>query len=77
MATAKKKAAPKKTAKTARGNKQDRKLVASQQTYEVSYVTKLTGKSAAEVKKAIKDKEHSRVKVMKALSGDKKSAKSK
>ena len=53
---------PQKSAK-----KMDPKLISTKQTYEVSYVTKLTGKSAAEVKKAIASKGHSRVKVMKAL----------
>ena len=73
MATAKK--APAKKAeptKTARGVKQDRALVAAHQEYEVSYVAKVTGATAAAVKKAIQEQGHSRVKVVKALGGKKK-----
>lgn len=66
MATEKK--SPKKKSS---GKKMDRKLVASKQSYEVSYLTKMTGKSAAEVKKAIAAKGHSRVKVTAALGGKK------
>lgn len=70
MATAKKaaaKTAPAKKAHTARGAAQDRKLVAGEQEYEVTYVAKVTGKTAAEVKAAIEAVGHSRVKVVKAL----------
>ena len=79
MATAKKavaKTAPVKTAPakthTARGAAQDRKLVASTQKYEVSYVADVTGKTASEVKAAIAAQGHSRVRVVKALGGKKK-----
>jgi len=74
MATAKK-AAPAKTpaapAKkhTPRGLEQDRKLVAGQQKYEVSYVAKKTNTTAAAVKAAIEAEGHSRVKVEKVLKG--------
>ena len=74
MATAKKapakKAAAKKAAAphTARGRAQDRRLVAGGQDYEVSYVAKSTGTTIAQVKAALKEAGHSRVKVVKALS---------
>jgi len=44
----------KKTAKMARGRKQDRARVAGGQRYEVSYEAKKTGRSAPAVKKAVK-----------------------
>ena len=69
MATAKK-APAKKTAapaKTARGRAQDRRLVATKQAYEVSYVAKTTNKTPAEIKAAIEKAGHSRVKVVKVL----------
>ena len=57
MATAKK-APAKKAAHTARGLAQDRKLVSAKQAYDVSYVSKLSKKSAADVTKAIEEKGH-------------------
>lgn len=65
MATAKKASA----AKATRGRAQDRKLVAAKQTYEVTYVSKETKKTPAEVKAAIEKAGHSRVKIMKLLKG--------
>ena len=47
-------ATAKKTAKTARGRKQDRARVAGGQKYEVSYEAKKTGRSASAVRKAVK-----------------------
>jgi Protein of unknown function (DUF3606) len=60
-------AAAKKTAKTARGRKQDRARVAGGQKYEVSYEAKKTGRSAASVKKAVKKVGNSRKRVEKRL----------
>jgi hypothetical protein len=75
-ASAAKKAVPAKkaAAHTSRGVAQDRALVAGKQSYEVSYVSKLTKKTPAEVKKAIEEKGHSRVKVVEAQGGVKKPA---
>ena len=61
---AKKKAS---TAKTARGRKQDRSLVAGGQDYEVSYEAKKSGRSASAVKKAVKKVGNSRKKVERKL----------
>ena len=58
MATAKK-AATKAPAHTARGRVQDRALVSGEQKYEVSYLAKKEGKTAAEVKAAIEAEGHS------------------
>ncbi len=65
------KAAINKTAapQTARGRAQDRRLVAGTQAYEVSYVAKHTGTTIAQVKAALRAAGHSRVKVVKALTG--------
>jgi hypothetical protein len=60
-------AAAKKTAKTARGRKQDRARVAGGQKYEVTYEAKKTGRSAASVKKAVKKVGNSRKRVEKRL----------
>jgi hypothetical protein len=60
-------AAAKKTAKTARGRKQDRARVAGGQKYEVSYEAKKTGRSAPAVKKAVKKVGNMRKKVEKRL----------
>jgi hypothetical protein len=60
-------AAAKKTAKTARGRKQDRARVAGGQKYEVSYEAKKTGRSAPAVKKAVKKVGNSRKRVEKRL----------
>ena len=51
------------TAQTTRGREQDRKLIAAKQSYEVSYESRKTGKTAAEIKAAIEKKGHSRIKV--------------
>ena len=53
--------------KTTRGRAQDRRLVAGEQAYEVSYVAKTQGTTAAAVKAALQEAGHSRVKVVKAL----------
>jgi len=53
--------------KTRRGRVQDRKLVAGGQAYEVSYVAKTQGTTAAAVKAALLEAGHSRVKVIRAL----------
>ena len=68
MATANK-APAKKAAHTSRGLAQDRRLIATKQVYEVTYVAKATSKTAAEVKAAIAKAGHSRVKVVKVLKG--------
>jgi hypothetical protein len=60
-------AAAKKTAKTARGRKQDRARVAGGQKYEVSYEAKKTGRSASSVRKAVKKVGNSRKRVEKRL----------
>jgi hypothetical protein len=60
-------AAAKKTAKTARGRKQDRARVAGGQKYEVSYEAKKTGRSAPALKKAVKKVGNSRKRVEKRL----------
>jgi hypothetical protein len=60
-------AAAKKTAKTARGRKQDRARVAGGQEYEVSYEAKKTGRTAAAVKKAVKKVGNARTRVEKRL----------
>jgi hypothetical protein len=60
-------AAAKKTAKTARGHKQDRARVAGGQKYEVRYEAKKTGRSAPAVKKAVKKVGNVRKKVEKRL----------
>jgi len=54
------------SAGSAAGLAQDRKLVAAMQSYEVSFLSKLTSKSADEVKRAIEGKGHSRVIVVQA-----------
>lgn len=54
--------------KSARGRAQDRALVASQQTHEVAYVAKKSGKPAAAVKEAVKSAGNSRKAVEKKLS---------
>jgi len=56
-----------KKAKTARGRKQDRARVAGGQDYEVRYEAKKTGKSAPEVKKAVKKVGNARKRVEKRL----------
>jgi hypothetical protein len=53
--------------KTARGRKQDRAKVAGGQTYEVSYESRKTGRSASAVKKAVKEVGNSRKRVEKRL----------
>jgi Protein of unknown function (DUF3606) len=58
-------AAAKKTAKTARGRKQDRARVAGGQKYEVE--AKKTGRSASSVRKAVKKVGNSRKRVEKRL----------
>jgi hypothetical protein len=60
-------AAAKKTAKTARGRKQDRARAAGGQKYEVTYEATKTGRSAASVKKAVKKVGNSRKRVEKRL----------
>ena len=55
--------------KTARGRKQDGKLVAGKQRYEVAYEAKKSGKSSKAVKKAVKKAGNSRKKVERALRG--------
>ena len=52
---------------TIRGRKQDRALVAGGQDYEVRYEAKKTGKSAKQVKKAVKSVGPSRKKVERTL----------
>ena len=61
------KKAKKSNAKTARGRKLDRKLVAGKQRYEVAYEARKTGKSAEAVKKAVKPAGNSRKKVEREL----------
>jgi hypothetical protein len=57
----------KKAKKTARGRKQDRRLVAGKHRYEVAYEAKKSGKSAKVVKKAVKKVGNSRKKVEREL----------
>jgi hypothetical protein len=57
----------KKTAKTARGRKQDRARVAAKQDHEVRYESKKSGMSAAAVKKAVKKVGNARKRVEKRL----------
>jgi Protein of unknown function (DUF3606) len=56
-----------KTAKMARGRKQDRARVAGGQDYEVRYEAKKTGKSAPAVKKAVIKVGNARKRVEKRL----------
>lgn len=58
-----------KKAKTTRGRAQDRARVAGGQKYEVAYQAKKTGKTASDVRKAVKTTGNSRKKVTKALGG--------
>ncbi len=53
--------------KTTRGRNQDRAKVAGGQDYEVNYEKNKTGKTAEEVKKAVKTEGNSREKVEKKL----------
>lgn len=54
-------------ATTSRGRKQDRRLVAGRQDYEVRYESKKTGKSKKRVKQAVKRVGNSRKKVDREL----------
>jgi hypothetical protein len=54
---------------TARGRRQDRRLVAAGQPYEVEYEAKKTRRSAGSVKKAVKKVGNTRKRVEKRLRG--------